>query len=270
MGITGVPGVGKSTFIETLGTKLTDEGRRVAVLAVDPTSVRTGGSILGDKTRMPRLATNERAFIRASPTSGSLGGVTRTTRQAIIVLEAAGHDVVLVETVGVGQSETVVHGMVDFFLVLMLAGAGDDLQVIKKGVLELADMLAVNKADGAKQQPAELAAAEIRRAVQLLEPSNPNWQPPVVTVSGQHGHGVDQLWQLIEDHRRTLTDTGDLAELRSRQRLGWMDVLLEQRLLERFASDDEFTQKRSELEAAVLRGEMTAAGAVDKLMAGFD
>src|SRR3989454_5559301 len=194
VGISGVPGVGKSTFIEAFGLHLIGMGKRVAVLAVDPSSARSGGSILGDKTRMPRLSASTDAFIRPSPSAGSLGGVTRRTREALLVCEAAGYDVVLVETVGVGQSEVAVASMVDFFLVLMLAGAGDELQGIKKGILELADCLAVNKADGDNVAKAEQAAAQYRAALNLLGPGGSRWEPPVLTISGLHVIGIDRVW----------------------------------------------------------------------------
>jgi LAO/AO transport system kinase len=226
VGITGVPGVGKSTFIDQLGVNLTATGHRVAVLAVDPTSSRTGGSILGDKTRMERLATDPNAFIRPSPAGRTLGGVARATREAILVCEAAGFDVVLVETVGVGQSETVVADMVDFFLVLMLAGAGDDLQGIKKGVLELADLVAVNKADGDNVRRAELAAAEYRRA---------------------------------------LTETGELQARRQEQQVRWMWSLLDERLRDDLRSDPAVAARLRRLEAEVRNGAVTATAAVDEL-----
>ncbi len=194
VGLTGVPGVGKSTFIDQFGSNLTADGHRVAVLAVDPSSSRTGGAVLGDKTRMERLANDPNAFVRPSPASGSLGGVARATREAILLCEAAGFDVVLVETVGVGQSETTVSEMVDIFVVLMLAGAGDELQGIKRGVLELADLIAVNKADGDNVKPARMAAAEYRRAIHLMTPASPNWTPPVMTCSALTNDGLPEIW----------------------------------------------------------------------------
>ena len=269
IGITGAPGVGKSVFIETLGTRLTASGHRVAVLAVDPTSVRSGGSILGDKTRMLELSNDPAAFVRPSPSSGTLGGVTRSTRQSIIVLEAAGFDIVIVETVGVGQSETLVHGMVDFFLVLMLAGAGDELQGIKKGVLELADMLAVNKADGDDVRRAEQAAAEFRRALHLMEPVNPEWTPPVVTCSGLTGDGLDELWGLIESHHRILSGSGELQRNRGRQQLAWMRSLLEERLVADLNADPEVGEQVRRLEDDVTAGRVTPAGAVDRVLAVY-
>lgn len=266
VGVTGVPGVGKSTFIEQLGLQLIRGGERVAVLAVDPSSSRTGGSILADKTRMPALSVNDAAFIRPSPSAGTLGGVTRATREAMIVLEAAGFGVILVETVGVGQSETVVHGMVDHFLVLMLAGAGDELQGIKKGVLELADMVAVNKADGDNQQRAELAAAEYRRALHLLVPASTAWSPPVVTCSGLTGEGVAQLWERIEDHRVCLSASGEWEHRRRLQQLSWMNSMLHDRVIDRFMSDPGVLALRGALEKRVLAGELAASTAVDQLL----
>ena len=267
IGITGVPGVGKSTFIEKLGTTLTAAGHRVAVLAVDPSSSRTGGSILGDKTRMPHLAVDDRAFIRPSPSAGTLGGVASATRESMLVLEAAGHDVVIVETVGVGQSETVVHGMVDIFVVLMLSGAGDELQGIKKGVLELADLLAVNKADGDNVQRAELAAGDYRRALHLLQPASENWSPPVLTCSSLTGDGLDAVWEQIELHRRKLEASGERDERRRMQQLEWMNAMLRDELLARFEADPTVVARRSAVEAAVLAGEMTPSTAVERLLA---
>src|SRR5499433_380492 len=204
IGVSGVPGVGKSTFIEAFGLHLIGLGKRVAVLAVDPSSALSGGSILGDKTRMPRLAAAPEAFIRPSPAAGSFGGVTRRTREAMLVCEAAGHDAVLVETVGVGQSEFAVASMVDFFLVLMLAGAGDELQGLKKGILELADALAINKADGDNVLHATQAAAQYRSALNLFRHTSASWDPPVVTVSGLEGDGIDAIWRIVEEHRAKL------------------------------------------------------------------
>src|SRR5271156_1705196 len=214
VGITGAPGVGKSTTIDTLGTMLTQKGHKVAVLAVDPSSRRTGGSILADKTRMARLAVDDNAFIRPSPSSGTLGGVAAKTRETMLLCEAAGYDVILVETVGVGQSEIAVADMTDFFLVLAMPGAGDELQALKKGVVELADMIAVNKADGDNLPRAKLAAAEYSAALHILSPRSPNWSPPVVTCSALKGDGVEKLWSHILDHRKKLTASGELAALR--------------------------------------------------------
>ena len=266
VGISGVAGSGKSTLIDALGTRLTAAGHRVGVLAVDPSSMVTGGSILGDKTRMSRLAADENAFIRPSPSAGMLGGVTSTTPNAIAVLEAAGYDVVLVETMGVGQSEAAVHASVDCLCVLMLAGAGDDLQAVKRGLLELADVLAVNKADGDNEQPARLAAAELRRALPLLAPTSEAGPPPVLTISAATGAGIDELWDSIVEHRRGLEASGGLARRRARGRLAWMRVLLERRLLEQFESRPGAADRRAELEQAVEGGEITPEAAVDELL----
>ncbi len=266
VGISGVPGAGKSTLIDALGTRLTGAGHRVGVLAVDPSSMVTGGSILGDKTRMATLATDEKAFIRPSPSAGMLGGVTSTTPHAITVLEAAGYDVVLVETMGVGQSEAAVHASVDCLCVLALAGAGDELQAVKRGLLELADVLVVNKADGDNEQAARLAAAEFRRALPLLAPTDEGGPPEVMTVSAVTGAGVDELWDGIVEHRRVLDTSGALARRRARGRLAWMRVLLERRLVEQFEAQPGLTERRTELEHAVEQGQITPEAAVDQLL----
>ncbi len=265
VGITGVPGVGKSTFIDLLGIDLTAAGHQVAVLAVDPTSSRSGGSILGDKTRMERLSVDPRAFVRPSPAGRSLGGVTRATRETILLCEAAGFDVVLVETVGVGQSETVVSDMVDFFLVLMLAGAGDELQGIKKGVLELADMVAVNKADGDNVTRAELAAADYRSALHLMSPSSPSWSPPVITCSGLTGDGLAELWRQVELHREKLTATGELAARRRTQQVKWMWSMLDDRLRDDLRSDPSIVAELARVERDVHEGRIPATVAVDEI-----
>lgn len=269
VGVTGVPGVGKSTFIDALGTMLTGREHKVAVLAVDPTSRRTGGSILGDKTRMARLSVDENAFIRPSPSSGTLGGVTRTTRETMLLCEAAGFDVILVETVGVGQSETVVAEMVDFFLVLMIAGAGDELQGIKKGVLELADMIAVNKADGENEGRAKQAAGEYRSALHILKPASPNWTPPVVTCSGLRGLGLEKLWEQILLHRQKLTESGELEGKRREQQLRWMWSMLEDRLLTQLKSNAGVRKMLPEIEADVVAGRLTPTLAVDRVLQAF-
>ena len=234
IGITGVPGVGKSTYIESFGLQLVKQGHRVAVLAVDPSSSKSGGSIMGDKTRMERLSLEQNAFIRPSPSGGTLGGVARRTRETIVVCEAAGYDVIIVETVGVGQSETTVTSMVDFFLVLMLAGAGDELQGIKKGVLELADAIAINKADGNNITNAQKAKIEYEKALSLLTPSSKTWSPPVLTCSAVTMDGVDEIWQTILEHRRKMEATGELNEKRRKQSLDWMWALVEEGLIDRF------------------------------------
>jgi GTPase len=265
IGITGVPGVGKSTTVDALGTYLIAEGRKVAVLAVDPSSTRSGGSILADKTRMPRLAANANAFVRPSPASGTLGGVANKTRECMLLCEAAGFDVVLVETVGTGQSETVVADMTDFFLVLMLPGAGDELQGLKKGVIELADMLAVNKADGDNVARAKAAAAEYRAALQIIDKGSPHWSPPVVTYSALTGDGVAALWQKILEHRDAMTRTGGLAARRRTQQVRWLWTMLEERMLARLKSDPALRQKLPRLEQAVAEGRIAPAIAVEEL-----
>ena len=227
VGITGLPGVGKSTFIDQLGLNLVGAGHKVAVLAVDPTSARTGGSILGDKTRMGRLAQQENAFIRPSPAGRALGGVTRATRETMLVCEAAGFDVVLVETVGVGQSENAVSAMVDFFLVLLLPGAGDDLQGLKKGLIELADMIAINKADGEMAPRAAATASDYAAALHILTPQSANWHPPVLQISALHNRGLDELWAQVERHGHALTASGELAAKRRDQAVAWMRDLIE-------------------------------------------
>ncbi len=265
VGITGVPGVGKSTFIDQLGLNLVEAGHRVAVLAVDPTSSRTGGSILGDKTRMERLSVSPGAFIRPSPAGSTLGGVTRATRETVLVCEAAGYDVVLVETVGVGQSETVVADMVDFFLVLMLSGAGDDLQGIKKGILELADMIAVNKADGDNATRAQLAASDYRMALHLMTPASTTWTPPVLTCSGLSNTGLDELWRQIEIFREKTTATGEFEDRRRAQQVRWMWSMLDERLRDDLRARPHLATLLGDLERQVRSGSVTATSAVDQV-----
>ncbi|MEV6373724.1 methylmalonyl Co-A mutase-associated GTPase MeaB [Micromonospora musae] len=269
IGITGVPGVGKSTFIDALGSRLTADGHRVAVLAVDPSSTRTGGSILGDKTRMARLATDPAAFIRPSPTAGTLGGVAKATREAIVVVEAAGYDVVLVETVGVGQSETAVAEMVDTFLLLTLARTGDQLQGIKKGVLELADVIAVNKADGPHATDARRAARELAGALRLIHPPNGGWQPPVVTCSALEETGLDDVWGQIRGHQDALAASGELAERRCRQQVNWVWEMVRAELLDRLRSHPTVRALTPEVERQVVDGTLTPALAAERLLAGF-
>jgi LAO/AO transport system kinase len=269
VGITGTPGVGKSTTIDALGSFLTAEGRKVAVLAVDPSSTRTGGSILADKTRMARLSADPQAFVRPSPASGTLGGVAAKTRESMLLLEAAGYDVVLVETVGTGQSETVVADMTDFFLVLMLPGAGDELQGLKKGVVELADMIAINKADGDNLARARAAAAEYRAALHILGARSPHWSPPVVTYSALTGDGIAQMWGKVLEHRTTMSRIGELAARRRQQQVKWMWAMLEERILGRLRSDPALRAKLPRLEAAVADGRMAAALAVEELAAAL-
>lgn len=266
LGITGVPGVGKSSTIDQLGMNLVEQGHRVAVLAVDPTSKRTGGSILGDKTRMSRLALERNAFIRPSPTAGTLGGVTRKTRETMALLEAAGFDVVIVETVGVGQSEVAVADMVDFFLVLLLAGGGDDLQGIKKGVIEIADMIAINKADGDNVVRAEKAASEYRAALQILTPHGATWVPPVVTVSAHANKGLAELWGKILEHRDRMTANGEHAARRQRQSVEWMRGMLEARLMEELRANRDVASELPLLEDQVRDGRLVPALAVDRVI----
>jgi LAO/AO transport system kinase len=269
VGITGTPGVGKSTTIDALGSFLTERGRKVAVLAVDPSSTRTGGSILADKTRMARLSADPNAFVRPSPSSGTLGGVAAKTRESMLLLEAAGYDTVLVETIGTGQSETVVADMTDFFLVLMLPGAGDELQGLKKGVVELADMIAINKADGDNLARAQAAAAEYRAALHIVGARSPHWSPPVVTYSALTGAGIAPLWAKVLEHHATMSELGELAARRRRQQVKWMWAMLEERILARLRSDPSLRAKLPRLEAAVADGRMSASLAVEELAAAL-
>ena len=270
IGITGVPGVGKSTFIDQFGTNRCDEGHRVAVLAVDPTSRRTGGAILGDKTRMPRLSLDQRAFVRPSPAGATLGGVTRATRETMLLCEAAGYDVVIVETVGVGQSETIVADMVDVFVVLMLAGAGDELQGIKKGVLELADLIAVNKADGDNLTRARLAASEYRHALQLTQPTSPNWSPPVLTCSSIENTGLAEIWEQLGVHRSKLTATGETAERRAAQQVRWMWNLVEERLRDSLRASVTVAAIVDTLTEQVRAGSVAATVAATRILEAFE
>ena len=265
IGITGVPGVGKSTFIESFGTMLTGLGLRVAVLAVDPTSRRSGGSILGDKTRMAKLAADDNAFIRPCPAGDTLGGVSRKTRETMLVCEAAGYDVILVETVGVGQSETVVADMVDFFLVLMLPNAGDELQGIKKGVLEVADLIAVNKAD-IDDNAAKRAARAYEIALHIMEQADPDWSPPVHTISGFSGTGLPELWQAIELHRRKTEASGSRHRRRAGQQVRWLDALIQDGLADRFASRPDVAPRLAGLRRDVAEGRIPASLAADELL----
>ncbi|MDB5559719.1 MAG: methylmalonyl Co-A mutase-associated GTPase MeaB [Enterovirga sp.] len=265
VGITGVPGVGKSTLIDALGCLLVEAGHRVAVLAVDPSSTRTGGAILGDKTRMARLATDPAAFIRPSPSSGTLGGIAGRTREAMLLCEAAGYDVVLVETVGVGQSETAVADLTDIFVVLALPGAGDDLQGIKKGVIELADVIAVNKADGPGGERAAAAAADYRAALHILVPPGALWTPPVLLISGLSGTGLDGLWAKVLEHRRVLEGAGELAAKRRQQDLKWMWALVEDRIRHRLRTDPAIRDRAPAIEAALADRSLSPAAAADEI-----
>jgi LAO/AO transport system kinase len=265
LGITGAPGAGKSTTIDVLGTYLTGKGHKVAVLAVDPSSTRTGGSILGDKTRMAQLAMDANAFVRPSPSSGTLGGVAAKTRETMLVCEAAGYDVIMVETVGIGQSETAVADMTDFFLVLMIPGAGDELQGLKKGIVELADMIAVNKADGDNIEAAKQAAAEYRAALNILTPQSSAWSPPVITYSALTGNSIDRLWAQVLSHKEKTTASGELAARRRDQQVKWMRTMLEERLTARLRSDASIRAKLRQAEIQVAAGKLAPTLAVDEI-----
>ena len=266
VGITGVPGVGKSTAIEALGMYLIDRGHRVAVLAVDPSSTRTGGSILGDKTRMARLAVHADAYIRPSPTSGTLGGVARATRETIVLLEAAGYDVVLVETVGVGQSEVAVSNMVDTFIFLTLARTGDQLQGIKKGVLELADIVVVNKADGDHAIEARAAARELAAAIRLIYPRETLWRPPVLTMSALEGAGLHELWDTVLKHRDVLAEAGEFEARRRAQQVDWTWSMVRDAVLDRVLTHPAVKAMRVEVERQVREGELTPALAAQRIL----
>lgn len=266
LGITGVPGVGKSTFIENLGVYLADHGHRVAVLAVDPSSRRSGGSILGDKTRMEKLSAHENAFIRPSPAGETLGGVAAKTREIMLVCEAAGFDVILVETVGVGQSETSVASMVDFFLVLMIAGAGDELQGIKKGVLEMADGIAINKADGDNLKAVEKAKTDLENALHFIRPESPSWSPPVLSCSSVTEGGTKKIWDMVLNHRKKFQASGEFSLRRKKQSLDWMWTLVEDGLKKRFQDNQAITEKIPGVSAAVADGKISPSAAADMLL----
>ena len=270
LGITGVPGVGKSSFIESLGMLLVEKGHRVAVLAVDPSSTRSGGSILADKTRMERLSSDSRAFIRPSPSGGTLGGVARKTRETMLVCEAAGYDVIIVETVGVGQTEITVSSMVDFFLVLMLAGAGDELQGIKKGVLELADAIAINKADGDNIEKAGRAQKDYETALHLLRPASPNWSPPVLTCSARELTGIEEIWAVVLKHRDIMTLSCELDRNRRSQSLSWMWSLVEEGLKDRFHHHPAVRQHLPQLSLQVESGMLSPTAAAGQLLFFLD
>ncbi|MEU4160501.1 methylmalonyl Co-A mutase-associated GTPase MeaB [Actinoplanes sp. NPDC026670] len=269
IGISGVPGVGKSTFIDALGSDLTAAGHRVAVLAVDPSSTRSRGSILGDKTRMARLAADPAAYVRPSPTAGTLGGVAKATREAIVVVEAAGYDIVIVETVGVGQSETTVADMVDTFLLLALARTGDQLQGIKKGILEIADVIAVNKADGPHEADAKRAARELAGALRLIGGSPAAWTTPVLTCSGAAGTGVAEVWAQLTAHRKTLEENGDLTRRRNDQQISWMWAMARDAVLSRFLADSDVRSAAGTAEQQIRDGSLTPAQAVERLLAAY-
>jgi len=270
IGVSGLPGAGKSTFIDAFGTMLTAAGHKVAVLAVDPTSSRTGGSILGDKTRMARLSVDPGAFIRPSPTGGTLGGVARATREAILVCEAAGFDIILVETVGVGQSEITVSEMVDFFLVLMIAGGGDELQGIKKGVLEIAEMIAITKADGDNEKRAAITVADYQHAPRTTTPANSDWTPPVITISAQENKGLDKLWEKIDHYRRIMNENGGWDAKRRKQQIRWMWSMVDDRLMTRLKADPKVKALVPDLEKGVGDGKLTPSLAVDQILAAFN
>ncbi|MDG5497601.1 methylmalonyl Co-A mutase-associated GTPase MeaB [Niveispirillum sp. BGYR6] len=271
LGITGVPGVGKSTFIEAFGLHLIAQGLKVAVLAIDPTSQRTGGSILGDKTRMELLSRDPQAFIRPSPAGGTLGGVARRTREAMLLVEAAGFDVVIVETVGVGQSETAVADMVDLFLLLLPPAGGDELQGIKKGIVELADMIVVNKADGELATAARHAEAEYRHALSLLRPVNPLWRVPVLSCSALTGKGIDAVWEQITDYHRLLgaDGSGDIARRRAEQARAWMWSEIEESLADAFKAEPAVKRELPALERATATAAITPGAAAKRLLALF-
>jgi LAO/AO transport system kinase len=266
VGMTGVPGVGKSTTIEALGMQLIEQGHRVGVLAVDPSSTRTGGSILGDKTRMARLAVQADAYVRPSPTSGTLGGVAKATRETIVLLEAAGFDVILIETVGVGQSEVAVANMVDTFVLLTLARSGDSLQGIKKGALELADIVVVNKADGKHLAEARSAARELSAAIRLIHSRETLWRPPVLTMSAREGSGLAELWDTIELHRRALTEAGEFETRRRAQQVDWTWQMVRDTALDRVLSSPAVRKIRADVERQVRAGELTPALAAQQIL----
>ena len=266
VGLTGVPGVGKSTAIESLGLHLIEQGHRVAVLAVDPSSTRTGGSILGDKTRMARLAVHPDAYIRPSPTSGTLGGVAKATRETVVLLEAAGFDVILIETVGVGQSEVAVANMVDTFVLLTLARSGDQLQGIKKGVLELADVVVVNKADGKHLSDARSAARELKSAIRLIYPRETLWRPPVLTMSATEETGLTEMWETVERHRQVLRDAGEFEARRRAQQVDWTWQMVRDTVLDRVLSNPEVRKIRADVERQVRAGELTPALAAQQIL----
>lgn len=269
-GITGIPGVGKSTFIESIGITLVEDGHRVAVLAVDPSSERSGGSVMADKTRMERLSAETNAFIRPSPSSGALGGVARKTRETMLICEAAGYDVIIVETVGVGQSETTVASMVDFFLVLMLAGAGDELQGIKKGILELADAIAITKADGDNAEKARKAARTYENALHFLRPVSPIWSPPVLTCSAVEMNGIRDIWETVLSYRQKFTASGDLKLKRRQQALAWMWSLIEEGLKFRFSQNPDVKKRLPKLTRGVENGTTAPTIAAEELLFFLD
>jgi len=269
VGISGVPGVGKSTFIEALGRYIIEKGGRIAVLAVDPSSKLSGGSILGDKTRMETLSREQNAFIRPSPAGTTLGGVARRTREAILICEAAGYDVVIVETVGVGQSETAVKDMTDMFMLLLSPAGGDELQGMKKGIVELADMILVNKADGEFEMSARHAVSDYRSAIHLLRPASPNWQVPVTACSALTGMGIDEAWSHVEDYRQKLGESGEIEAQRSDQARAWMWSEVGDSLLDRLRAHPDVRAILSDLETQVVKGTSTPAAASRRMLKAF-
>jgi LAO/AO transport system kinase len=269
IGITGVPGAGKSTFIEVLGTMLTGQGHKLAVLAIDPSSERSKGSILGDKTRMENLAGDPRAYIRPSPSAGSLGGVARKTRETVILCEAAGFDTIFIETVGVGQSETAVHSMTDLFLLLMLAGAGDELQAIKRGIMEMADIVAINKADGNNREKAELAKIQYRNALHLFSARESNWEPLVMTCSSTEKNGITEIWDKILDYKQKSMESGYFRQNRNLQSLNWMYETINEQLKQHFYNQPVLKSKVNEMEEKVLKDEISSFEAARQLLSSY-
>lgn len=269
IGITGLPGAGKSTFIEAFGSYLCDLGLKVAVLAIDPSSTLTKGSILGDKTRMENLSRRPNAFIRPSPSGGTLGGVARKTRETILISEASGYDVILVETVGIGQSETTVRSMVDFFLLVLLPGAGDELQGIKKGTVELADALVINKADGENKQKAELTASQYRNAVHYIHPYTEGWETKVLTCSALKGYNIDKIWEIINQYIDFLKSNNLFQERRNQQTLEWVYSIIKEELIQHFYNDKDVKNKIKEIDPKVLTGDITPTSAVHKLLTTY-
>ncbi len=269
LGITGVPGAGKSTFIESLGLFLIDKGHKVAVLAIDPSSLRSKGSILGDKTRMEKLGSNDNAFIRPTSSSGTLGGVSRNTAESMIILEAAGYDFIIIETVGVGQSETAVAQMTDFFLLMLIAGGGDELQGIKKGVVEIADLIVINKADGNNIKKAELAKREYQNALHLFSPPGNGWTPKVITVSALENKGIDKTWEIIKEFEKITKENGYFEQHRKEQRLHIMDETIKNMILENFFSNPEIKNQYKILSEKVIKGLITPYEAADDIFKSF-
>ncbi len=269
IGITGVPGAGKSTFIEAFGELLCEQGYRVAVLAIDPSSTLSGGSILGDKTRMESLARNPRAFVRPSPTAGTLGGVHRKTRETLLLCEAAGYDVILIETVGVGQSEVIVRGMVDFFMLLVITGAGDELQGMKRGIMELADAIVVNKADGNNKALAEQTKRELNQILHFLQPATKGWRTSTYTCSSIEEKGINELWEVVLSFVHQMKDSGVFYERRKQQAHEWLHSMIRDRVLSSFFSDEQIKGQLPKIEKQVLVGEKTTGQAVDELLKQF-